>query len=219
MVNQVPTQDGVDRMQFLLAMRRRGIVDAAVLRALDEVPREHFVPRQFAPNAYADQARTIACGQTISQPYVVAYMTEHLSLRPEHRVLEVGTGSGYQAAILSRIVREVISIERYRTLADAARERIAALGYDNVEIIVGDGFLGAPSRAPFDRIIVTAAAEEVPDALVDQLVDGGVILLPLGPHSGVQRLTKLTKIANGLEREDLLPVRFVPLVAGQAREL
>ena len=219
MSDHIPTQEGVGRMQFMLTMRRRGIVDAAVLRALDEVPREHFVQEQFAPSAYADQALPIACGQTISQPFVVAYMTEKLELRPEHRVLEVGTGSGYQAAILSRIVREVISIERYRTLADAARTRLVALGYQNVDVLLGDGFAGAPDRAPFDRIIVTAAAEAVPDALVDQLVDGGIMLLPLGPQLGVQRLTKLTKIANALESVELIAVRFVPLVAGQAREL
>jgi protein-L-isoaspartate(D-aspartate) O-methyltransferase len=215
----MPTQDGVGRMQFMLTMRRRGIVDAAVLRALDEVPREQFVQDQFTQSAYADQALPIPCGQTISQPFVVAYMTEKLDLRPDHRVLEVGTGSGYQAAILSRIVREVISVERYRTLAEPARARLAALGYRNVEIFLGDGLAGVPARAPFDRIMVTAAAEAVPDALVDQLVDGGVMLLPLGPQLGAQRLTKLTKIANGLERVDLIAVRFVPLVAGQAREL
>jgi protein-L-isoaspartate(D-aspartate) O-methyltransferase len=219
MSDHIPSQEGVGRMQFMLIMRRRGIVDATVLRALDEVPREHFVPDQFAQTAYADQALPIPCGQTISQPFVVAYMTEKLDLRPEHRVLEVGTGSGYQAAVLSRIVREVISIERYRTLADAARTRLVALGYENVEILLGDGLAGAPARAPFDRIIVTAAAEAVPDALVDQLVDGGVMVLPLGPQLGVQRLTKLTKIANRLERVELIAVRFVPLVTGQAREL
>jgi len=219
MPNQMPSPDGVDRMQFLLAMRRRGIVDAAVLRALDDVPREQFVEGEFAETAYADQALPIPCGQTISQPYVVAYMTEKLDLRPEHRVLEVGTGSGYQAAILSRIAREVVSVERYRTLADAARARLAALDYRNVEIVLGDGLAGVPERAPFDRIIVTAATETVPQTLIDQLVDGGVMVLPLGPQAGVQRLTKLTKIANGLEREELIAVRFVPLLAGQAREL
>ena len=219
MPNQMPSPDGVDRMQFLLAMRRRGIVDAAVLRALDDVPREQFVEGEFAETAYADQALPIPCGQTISQPYVVAYMTEKLDLRPEHRVLEVGTGSGYQAAILSRIAREVVSVERYRTLADAARARLAALDYRNVEIVLGDGLAGVPERAPFDRIIVTAATETVPQTLIDQLVDGGVMVLPLGPQTGVQRLTKLTKIANGLEREELIAVRFVPLLAGQAREL
>jgi protein-L-isoaspartate(D-aspartate) O-methyltransferase len=211
--------DGVGRMQFLLNMRRRGIGDAAVLRALDEVPREHFVQDRFAEAAYADQALPIACGQTISQPYLVAYMTEQLGVRAEHRVLEVGTGSGYQAAILSRIAREVVTVERYRTLAEAARERLSALGYQNVEVVVGDGLAGVTERAPFDRIIVTAAAEVVPDALVSQLVEGGVMVLPLGPHGGTQRLAKLTKTADGLQQEDLLAVRFVPLLPGQAREL
>jgi protein-L-isoaspartate(D-aspartate) O-methyltransferase len=211
--------DGVGRMQFLLELRRRGIADVAVLRALDEVPREHFVDTRFADAAYADQALPIACGQTISQPYVVAYMTEQLGVRPEHRVLEVGTGSGYQAAVLSRLAREVVSIERYRTLANTARTRLATLGYQNVEVIVGDGFAGVPERAPFDRIIVTAAAETVPDALVAQLADNGVMLLPLGPHGGTQHLVKLTKTAEGVEREQLIAVRFVPLLPGQAREL
>jgi protein-L-isoaspartate(D-aspartate) O-methyltransferase len=161
----------------------------------------------------------IACGQTISQPYVVAYMTEQLRVRAEHRVLEIGTGSGYQAAVLSRLAREVVSVERYRTLANAARARLAALGYQNVEVIVGDGLAGATERAPFDRVIVTAAAETVPDALVEQLGEGGIMLLPLGPHGGMQHLVKLTKTADGLTREQLIAVRFVPLLAGQAREL
>src|SRR5512136_2135999 len=143
-------------MEFLLTLRRRGIADQAVLRAMDEVPRERFVEASFAGSAYADQALPIACGQTISQPYVVAYMTEQLGVRSHHRVLEVGTGSGYQAAVLSRLAREVVSIERYRTLADVARQRLKTLGYDNVDVIAGDGMLGAPQRAPFDRIIVTA---------------------------------------------------------------
>jgi protein-L-isoaspartate(D-aspartate) O-methyltransferase len=219
MAKQSAGDDSVGRMQFLLAMRRRGIADPAVLRALDEVPREHFVGDAFAGIAYADQALPIACGQTISQPYVVAYMTEHLGVAPEHRVLEIGTGSGYQAAILSRIAREVVSIERYRTLADAARARLAMLGYQNVEIRLGDGFAGAPDKAPFDRILVTAAAETVPDALVEQLAEAGVLLLPLGPHDGVQRLVKLTKSDGDMAREELLGVRFVPLLPGQAREL
>jgi protein-L-isoaspartate(D-aspartate) O-methyltransferase len=150
---------------------------------------------------------------------MVAYMTAQLSVHPADRVLEVGTGSGYQAAVLSRLAREVITVERYRTLADAARARLAALGCDNVDVIVGDGFAGVPERAPFDRIIVTAAAEEVPKVLTEQLADGGVMLLPLGPHGGTQQLVKLTKSARTLARETLLPVRFVPLVPGQAREL
>jgi protein-L-isoaspartate(D-aspartate) O-methyltransferase len=207
-------------MEFLLSLKRRGIGDQAVLRAMDEVPRGHFVAPPFADSAYADQALPIECGQTISQPYVVAYMTEKLALRPHHRVLEIGTGSGYQAAVLSRLAREVVSIERYRTLADQARERLRALGYDNIEVIAGDGFAGRREKAPFDRIIVTAAAEEVPSALLDQLAGDGVMLLPLGPHGGPQHIIKLTKSKTGeVEREQLIAVRFVPLLAGQAKEL
>jgi len=216
---QPHSEDGVSRMQFLLDLRRRGINDVAVLRALDEVPRERFVGERFAGEAYADRALPIACGQTISQPFVVAYMTEQLDVQPEHRVLEIGTGSGYQAAVLGRLARAVVSVERYRTLADAARARLAALRCDNVDVIVGDGFAGVPDRAPFDRIIITAATEEVPQALVDELAEGGVMLIPLGPIGGTQHLVKLTKSAGRLSRETLLAVRFVPLVPGQAREL
>jgi len=212
-------QQDVGRMEFLLTLRKRGIGDQAVLRAMDEVPRERFVEAEFADSAFADQALPICCGQTISQPYVVAYMTEQLSVRPHHRVLEVGTGSGYQAAVLSRLAREVVSIERYRTLADQARERLQALGYSNVEVVVGDGLAGVPERAPYDRIIVTAAAEHVPETLLDQLADNGIMLLPLGPPSGAQHIVKLTKTQTGVSRDNLIPVRFVPLLPGQAQEL
>ena len=215
----MPADESVQRMEFMLTLRRRGISDRAVLRAMDEVPREHFVETRFADNAYADRAMPIDCGQTISQPYVVAYMTEQLAVRSNHRVLEVGTGSGYQAAILSRLAKEVLSIERFRTLAEAAKTRLARLGYDNVDVIVGDGLAGVPERAPFDRILVTAAAERIPDTLVAQLAEGGVMVLPLGPHDGTQHIVKLTKTSTGLAREDLIRVRFVPLLAGQAREL
>jgi protein-L-isoaspartate(D-aspartate) O-methyltransferase len=207
------------RMQFLLNLRRRGIMDQAVLRAMDEVPRAQFVKTESAWQAYTDRALPIACGQTISQPYVVAYMTEQLGLRPHHRVLEVGTGSGYQAAVLSRLAREVVSIERYRTLADAARQRLSVLGYDNVEIVVGDGCAGVPEQAPYDRILVTAAAETLPQTLIDQLADDGVMLLPLGSHQASQHIVKLTKSQTGISREELIPVRFVPLVSGRAQEL
>jgi protein-L-isoaspartate(D-aspartate) O-methyltransferase len=216
---QPPGDDNVGRMQFLLGLRRRGISDPAVLRAMDEVPREHFVENPFIESAYADQALPIACGQTISQPYVVAFMTEHLGVHPSHRVLEVGTGSGYQAAILSRLAREVISVERYRTLAETARARLRTLGYDNVDVRVGDGLAGVPDRAPYDRIIVTAAAEAIPDALVHELAEGGVMVLPLGPHAGPQQLIKLTKGEQGIKQEALIGVRFVPLLPGTAREL
>jgi len=210
----------IERMEFQLTLRRRGISDQAVLRAMDEVPREHFVAADDAESAYADQALPIACGQTISQPYVVAYMTEQLEAGPQHRVLEIGTGSGYQAAVLSRIAREVVSIERYRTLADAARNRLKTLGYDNVTVLAGDGLLGVPDRAPFDRIMVTAAAENIPDALVEQLAEDGRMVLPLGPRTGVQHIVKLIKkTGGGFVREELIAVRFVPLLPGQAREL
>jgi protein-L-isoaspartate(D-aspartate) O-methyltransferase len=211
--------DSVGRMQFMLTLRRRGIGDAAVLRAMDEVPREYFVEGQFLDAAYTDRALPIACGQTISQPYVVAYMTEQLGVRPHHRVLEIGTGSGYQAAVLSRLASEVITIERFRTLAEAARTRLQTLGYRNVEVRLGDGLAGAPDRAPFDRIVITAATEAVPAPLIEQLARDGVMVLPLGPHAGPQSLVRLTKNEDGIRQEELIAVRFVPLLPGQAREL
>jgi protein-L-isoaspartate(D-aspartate) O-methyltransferase len=219
MAERPHADDRVGRMEFILALRRRGIANAVVLRAMDEVPRELFVPAKFQDEAYADQALPIACGQTISQPYVVAYMSEHLDVHPEHRVLEVGTGSGYQAAILSRLAREVVTVERYRTLAEAARERLETLDMTNVEVLVEDGLAGAAERGPYDRIMVTAAAEEIPEALVESLAEGGVMILPLGPHGGVQELVKLAKAGEGLQREGLIAVRFVPLLPGKARQL
>ncbi len=217
------TQADIDRVNFQLTLRRRGISDQAVLRAMGEVPRTAFVSADLAASAYADQALPIECGQTISQPYVVGYMTEQLGVKPHHRVLEIGTGSGYQAAVLSKLAAEVVSIERYRTLADQARRRLSAVGCGNVEVIVGDGFEGCPERAPFDRIVVTAAAEEVPEALADQLADGGVMILPLGPENGPQHLVKITKLQTPegarLGEDRLIPVRFVPMLRGKAREL
>ena len=215
-----PAADDIERMEFQLALRRRGISDQAVLRAMEEVPREKFVAPGFVQSAYADQALPIECGQTISQPFVVAYMTERLEVGPDHRVLEVGTGSGYQAAVLSRLAREVVTIERYRTLADTAGERLKALGCANVTVRVGDGMGGAPDLAPFDRIMVTAAAEDVPEALVVQLAEDGKMVLPVGPRHDAQYLVKFTKHPGGrLTREELIAVRFVPLLPGQAREL
>jgi len=216
----VPLSDDVERMEFQLTLRRHGISDQAVLRTMDEVPREYFVALGFTEKAYADQALPIACGQTISQPFVVAYMTEQLEIAPEHRVLEIGTGSGYQTAVLARLAKEVVSIERYRTLADAARERIKTLGYTNVKIRAGDGMAGAPDLAPFDRIMVTAAAEKIPEPLTAQLAEGGKMVLPVGPRHDPQHIVKLTKQpGGGLTRENLIAVRFVPLLPGQAREL
>ena len=209
----------VGRMEFLLSLRRRGISDAAVLRAMEEVPREDFVDGEYSNLAYADQALPISCGQTISQPYVVAYMSEQLDVKPQHRVLEVGTGSGYQTAVLAHLAGEVISIERYRTLAEMARRRLAQLALRNVTVVLGDGLAGVPQHAPYDRIIVTAAAERIPEVLTDQLAADGIMVLPLGPHGDAQRVVRLTKAGDTLQREDLMWVRFVPLLPGQAREL
>jgi len=215
-----PPADDVERMEFQLALRRRGISDQAVLRAMEEVPRENFVAPGFTDSAYADQALPIDCGQTISQPFVVAYMTEQLEVGQQHRILEIGTGSGYQAAVLSRLAREVVTIERYRKLADSAHERLQLLGYTNVTVRLGDGMAGAPDLAPFDRIMVTAAAEDVPYALVAQLTAGGKMVLPVGPRHDAQYLVKLSKEPDGeLTREELIAVRFVPLLPGQAKEL
>jgi len=210
-----------ERMQFLLAMRRRGIHDLRVLRALEMVPREQFVEPDQAQYAYADQALPIECGQTISQPYVVAATTQALALEANHHVLEIGTGSGYQAAVLAHLVAHVVSIERYRTLAEMAERRLRDLGIDNVTVIVGDGTLGAPEHAPFDRIVVTAATPELPQTLVSQLHEGGILIAPIGPTGGVQSLARFRKLADGegLEREELMPVRFVPLVPGRAAAL
>src|SRR6202789_848412 len=163
------TQNPPEKMMFQLTLRRRGISDQAVLRAMEEIPRDAFVTEADRADAWRDSALGIACGQTISQPFVVAYMTEQLQLQRNHRVLEVGTGSGYQAAILSRLCRQVLTIERYRTLADSARLRLAKLGCDNVEVMLGDGFEIPAGAGNFDRIIVTAAMEQIPEALTQRL--------------------------------------------------
>ena len=208
-----------EKMIFQLNLRRRGISDQSVLRAMEEIPREMFVEPADRDSAYRDSALGIACGQTISQPFVVAYMTEQLQLRPEHRVLEIGTGSGYQAAILSRLCRQVLTIERYRTLADRARTRLEQLGCDNVEVMLGDGFDIPAGAGNFDRIIVTAAMEQVSEALTDRLEPGGVLIAPVGPRQGTQTLVRMVRTEAGLERKALVDVRFVPALPGLAREL
>ena len=212
-------QSPPEKMMFQLTLRRRGISDQAVLRAMEEVPREAFVETGDAGFAYRDSALGIACGQTISQPFVVAYMTEQLQVQNSHRVLEIGTGSGYQAAVLSKLCREVVSIERYRTLADTARKRLAKLGYDNVEVILGDGYDVPESLGTFDRIIVTAAMEQIPEKLRDRLERGGILIAPVGPHHGVQTLVRMARTEAGFERKELVDVRFVPALPGIAREL
>jgi protein-L-isoaspartate(D-aspartate) O-methyltransferase len=208
-----------EKMMFQLTLRRRGISDQAVLRAMEEIPRENFVDPADRDGAYRDSALGIACGQTISQPFVVAYMTEQLQLQKHHRVLEIGTGSGYQAAILSRLCGQVLTIERYRTLADSARKRLAKLGCDNVEVMLGDGFDIPASAGTFDRIIVTAAMEQIPEALIERLEPGGILIAPVGPHRGTQTLVRLTRTEAGFDRRELVDVRFVPALPGIAREL
>src|SRR5689334_21859328 len=173
-----------EKMMFQLTLRRRGISDQAVLRAMEDVPREAFVADADRADAYRDSALGIACGQTISQPFVVAYMTEQLQLQKTHRVLEIGTGSGYQAAILARLAGQVLTIERFRTLADQARERLERLGVRNVEVMLGDGFDVPAEAGQFDRIIVTAAMEQIPDRLLERLMPGGILIGPVGPHHG-----------------------------------
>ena len=169
-----------DQIGLIMQLRRRGIRDNAVLRAIERVPRELFVDEAFADHAYQDIALPIDCGQTISQPYVVAFMTERLELDDRHKVLEIGTGSGYQAAVLSYLCRRVYTVERWRELQKAAERRFARLGITNVTTIIGDGWLGWPPQAPFDRIIVTAAADEPPQALIEQLKIGGRMIIPSG---------------------------------------
>jgi protein-L-isoaspartate(D-aspartate) O-methyltransferase len=208
-----------EKMMFQLNLRRRGISDQAVLRAMESIPRDLFVEMADRADAYRDTALAIACGQTISQPFVVAYMTEQLQLQPGHRVLEIGTGSGYQAAILSQLCREVVSIERFRTLADRARVRLEELGCDNVEVMLGDGFNVPENLGSFDRIIVTAAMTEVPEALTLQLEGDGILIAPVGPHNGPQTLILIRRTGEGLERRPLVDVRFVPALPGIAREL
>ena len=208
-----------EKMMFQLNLRRRGISDQAVLRAMEEIPRDVFVTAVDRADAYRDSALAIACGQTISQPFVVAYMTEQLQLKKTHRVLEIGTGSGYQAAILSRLCGQVLTIERYRTLADSARARLESLACDNVEVMLGDGFDVPANVGEFDRIIVTAAMAQLPETLTERLGPGGILIAPVGPPQGVQTLVRLLRTDDGLERKELVDVRFVPALPGIAREL
>jgi protein-L-isoaspartate(D-aspartate) O-methyltransferase len=213
------TQKPPEKMMFQLSLRRRGISDQGVLRAMEEIPRDIFVASADRADAYRDSALGIACGQTISQPFVVAYMTEQLQLQKHHRVLEIGTGSGYQAAILSRLGTQVLTIERYRTLAESARERLEQLGCDNVEVMLGDGFDIPAGVGNFDRIMVTAAMEQIPEDLMQRLEPDGILIAPVGPHQGTQTLVRIVRTQVGFERKELVDVRFVPALPGIAREL
>ncbi|MGH6875131.1 MAG: protein-L-isoaspartate(D-aspartate) O-methyltransferase [Aestuariivirgaceae bacterium] len=206
------------KIELIMKLRNQGIRDVRVLEAMERIPRELFVPDSFAPHAYADQAMPIACGQTISQPFIVAFMTDRLKVSKRMKVLEIGTGSGYQSAILSLLCRRVYTIERYRTLMNDAVERFRQLHLENITGMVGDGSKGWPAQAPFERIIVTAAAPEEPKILLDQLAPGGIMIVPVDTGWGGQDLLRITRATQGLETEKLLDVRFVPLVEGVARD-
>ena len=206
-------------IRLIMSLRNQGISDTKVLAAIERVPRAEFVSRDFANQALADRALPIECGQTISQPYIVAYMTQQLALNDRLKVLEVGTGSGYQAAVLSHLCRRVYTIERYRTLLRAAEARFAALGITNITSMAGDGMKGWPAQAPFDRIMVTAAAGSVPEKLADQLKIGGRMILPLTDDNGDQSLLLVERDSDGFIEKPLIPVRFVPLVPGIAKEM
>jgi protein-L-isoaspartate(D-aspartate) O-methyltransferase len=207
------------RMRLVFALRSNGVLDGAVLRAMEATPREAFLEGIFRERAHEDTPLPIACGQTISQPSVVGLMTQALAITRRCKVLEIGTGSGYQAAILSRLGRRVYTIERHRPLAQAARRTLERLDRTNVTLVHGDGALGLPEQAPFDRILVTAAAEDLPRLLVGQLRVGGIMVLPVGQSGDVQTLLRITRTAGGLDYADLGAVRFVPLVEGVADDV
>ena len=204
------------KIRLVLELRRGGITDTRLLSAIEMVPREMFVPETFRDKAYDNVALPIGYHQTVSQPLVVARMTQALVVEARHKVLEIGTGSGYQAAVLAGLCRRLYTIERYRELLQEAEARLEALGVTNLTTRFGDGTLGWPEQAPFDRIMSTAAAEDVPAQLVDQLSVGGIMVMPVGGGEGEQRLLRIQRNEIGAETEDLGGVRFVPLVEGTA---
>lgn len=196
-------------------LQARGIEDPLTLKAMLSVPRHLFVPQNLVEHAYKDGPLPIGKGQTISQPYIVAIMTETLKLKSTDRVLEIGTGSGYQAAVLGKIVDSVFTIEIIQDLALSAKSRLEHLGYDNIKVKCGDGYHGWPEKAPFDAIMVTAGAESIPQPLVDQLKNGGHMVIPVGPSDNVTYLVKGTKRNNRISTTDLFPVRFVPFTRNE----
>lgn len=206
------------KMQFLFALRSRGVTDTQVLDAMEQIDRGPFVRGLFSNRAYEDMPLPIACGQTISQPSVVGLMTQALQISPRDTVLEVGTGSGYQAAILSKLARRVYTVDRHARLVREARQVFEQLHLANITSLVGDGSHGLPDQAPFDRIIVTAAAEDPPGPLLAQLKTGGIMVVPVGQSDTVQTLIRVHKTESGLEYDELRPVRFVPLLEGIGKD-
>ncbi|WP_371223700.1 protein-L-isoaspartate(D-aspartate) O-methyltransferase [Roseovarius sp. 2305UL8-3] len=206
------------KMQFLFALRSRGVTDASVLGAMEKVDRGLFIRGTFADRAYEDMPLPIECGQTISQPSVVGLMTQALKLTGREKVLEVGTGSGYQAAILSLLARRVYTVDRHKSLVRAASQIFRDMDLTNITTLTSDGSFGLPDQAPFDRIIVTAAAEDPPGPLLAQLKPGGIMVVPVGQSDAVQHLIRVTRTETGYDYDELLPVRFVPLVEGLGRD-
>ena len=206
------------KMQFLFALRSKGVTDKAVLSAMEEIDRGPFVRGIFANRAYEDMPLPIACGQTISQPSVVGIMTQALQVSPRDKVLEVGTGSGYQAAILSRLARRVYTVERHQRLVREATAVFAQMGLVNITTMTADGSHGLPDQAPFDRIIVTAAAEDPPGPLLAQLKIGGIMVVPVGQSDAVQSLIKVRRTDQGYDYDEIRPVRFVPLLEGLGKD-
>ncbi len=212
------TSEAERKMQFLFALRSRGVTDSRVLSAMERIDRGLFVRGIFADRAYEDMPLPIACGQTISQPSVVGLMTQALNVTSRDKVLEVGTGSGYQAAVLSLLARRVYTVDRHRRLVAEARQVFDALGLPNLTTFTADGSFGLPDQAPFDRILVTAAAEDPPGPLLAQLRIGGIMIVPVGQSDTVQSLIRVTRTDSGYEYEELRPVRFVPLVEGLGQD-
>lgn len=203
------------RMQFILSVRSKGVVDDNVLKAIESLNREHFLKGVFAQRAYEDTPLPIECGQTISKPSVVGIMTQALKITTRDKILEIGTGSGYQTAILSKLARRVYSVERFKPLYDEARQIFKQLNLNNITPIWGDGSQGIVEQQPFDRIIVTAAAEDPPPILLNQLKVGGIMIIPVGQSDEIQKLIKVERTETNFKYEDLCDVRFVPLLEGR----
>jgi protein-L-isoaspartate(D-aspartate) O-methyltransferase len=209
------SDDAAERkMRFLFALRSKGVTDGRVLTAMEKVDRGNFIKGLFADRTYEDMPLPIACGQTISQPSVVGLMTQALHIQPRDTVLEVGTGSGYQAAILSHLARRVYTVDRHRRLVREASDVFRSLGLSNITAFAADGSFGLPDQGPFDRILVTAAAEDPPGPLLAQMKIGGIMVVPVGQSDAVQTLIKVTRLEKGYDYEELRPVRFVPLIEG-----